>query len=108
MCMWFVAFSTCKNDASSGLMRSIAPPVGRSEGTATVYPLPLRGERTGRPSVLEQGAQVAGDVVDLREHRVLERRLVGDRRVERGEAPDGRVEILEALVRDPRRDLGAE
>jgi hypothetical protein len=39
--MWFVAFSTCKNDASSGLMRSIEDlPVKSAEGTATAYLLP--------------------------------------------------------------------
>src|SRR5213079_1437519 len=37
----------------------------------------------------EQGPEVAGDVVDLWADRLLERRLVRDGRVERGETPDG-------------------
>ncbi len=47
-------------------------------------------------------------VVHLREDGVFELRGVGDEGVERGDAADGRVEVLEQLVGDARGDLGAE
>ena len=53
-------------------------------------------------------AQVAFDVGRLREDRTLERGLVRAESVGGGEAPDGSVEVLEALVGHERRDLGAE
>ena len=42
------------------------------------------------------------------QRRRFEVGFVPDRRVGRREAEHGRVEILEALVGDPRRDFGAE
>ena len=48
------------------------------------------------------------DVGRLRQDRFLEVRAVGDRAFERADAADGRVEVLEQLAGDARRDLGAE
>src|SRR5690349_17460264 len=48
------------------------------------------------------------DVVRLRENRVFQLRRIGDRRVERADATDGRVEILKQLVGDTRSDFRPE
>src|SRR3954451_14224766 len=46
------------------------------------------------------------DVVDLRQHRALERRRERDRHVRRSDALDRAVQVLPGLVGDQRRDLG--
>src|SRR5580765_4526205 len=48
------------------------------------------------------------NVLRLRKDRFLELRRVGDRTVERADAADGGVEILEQLAGNPRGDFGAE
>ena len=53
-------------------------------------------------------AQRGDDVRDLRQERLLEHRRERYRRVGRGDALRRRVEILEGLLGDRRRDLGAE
>src|SRR5262249_7237937 len=53
-------------------------------------------------------AQTCDDVVDLRDERLLEWRREGHWTIRRGDAADGRVEVLERLLGDRRRDLGAE
>src|SRR4051794_32166117 len=47
-------------------------------------------------------------VFDLGEYSVFELRSVGDEGVERGDAPDGRVEVFEQLFGDARGQLRAE
>src|SRR5690349_11443699 len=59
-------------------------------------------------SVREQVLDGGGDVVDLGEDGGLEGGFVGDVRVDGGDAADGGVERLEAVLTDPRRNLGAE
>src|SRR3954451_7185189 len=46
--------------------------------------------------------------VDLRERRALERRAERDRLVTRGDADDRPVEVLESVLADDRRHLGAD
>src|SRR5579884_1435140 len=58
--------------------------------------------------VLRELAQGAGDVLDLRDVCLLERRRERDGRVGGGEALDRRVEVLERLLRDGRGDLSSE
>src|SRR5437764_6092058 len=58
--------------------------------------------------VLRELAQTGDDVVDLRDECLLERRRERDGRIGSGEALHRRVEILERLLRDRRRDLAAE
>ena len=48
------------------------------------------------------------DVGRLREDGFFELGIVGDRRVERGDAPDRRVEVLKELAGDAGGELGAE
>ena len=49
----------------------------------------------------DRGSDGGDDVVDLREDRPLERRLVGDVGVERGHPPDRRVEVGRSSARRP-------
>ena len=49
----------------------------------------------------ERGRDGGDDVVDLRQDRLLERRLVGDVGVERGHPPDRRFEVGPELLRRP-------
>ena len=54
------------------------------------------------------GERRAHDPVDARECRVLEVLRVGERDLRRTHAPDGRVELVEALLHDPGGDLAGE
>ena len=55
-----------------------------------------------------QFGEGAVEVVHLREDVVFELRRVGDEGIERGDAADGRVEVLEQLLGDARGDLRPE
>src|SRR4051812_24917920 len=57
--------------------------------------------------VLEELTHSLPHVVDLGQHRLLERRREGDRHVRRGDADDRAVEVLEGLLGDQRRHLRA-
>src|SRR5690242_6074789 len=60
-----------------------------------------------RRSIFEELTARLLDVVDLGQHRLLERGRERDRHVGRGHAHDRAVEVLPALLGDQRRDLGA-
>src|SRR6476659_7209319 len=57
--------------------------------------------------VVEELTHGLPDVVDLRQDRLLQRGREGDGDVGRRHADDRPVEVLPALLRDQRRDLGA-
>src|SRR5215208_596709 len=61
-----------------------------------------------RSLVLRQLLQACHHVFDLRDESLLERRRERNGGVGRGDAAHGRVEVLEGLRGDRRRDLGAE
>src|SRR5918999_2534285 len=58
--------------------------------------------------VLPELFQARGDVLDLRDEGLLERRRERHRRVGGGDPLDGPIEVLERLLGDRRDDLGAE
>ena len=64
----------------------------------------------GYHSALVSGGFLDGlqDICRLRQDGFFELGIVGDRRVERGDAPHRRVEMREQLAGDSRRELGAE
>src|SRR3954464_15498902 len=68
---------------------------------------PICGMTTSIVSVLEEVTARLLHAVDGRQERLLQRRRERDRHVGRRDAHDRAVEILEALLGDQRRDLGA-
>src|ERR1051325_2279080 len=60
------------------------------------------------PSVRVEFRDCAVDIFDLREYRVFESGRVCDECVERGDAADGRVEVLEQLFGDARGEFRPE
>src|SRR3954447_17963714 len=69
---------------------------------------PICGMVTSATSVSEELTAGLLHVVDLGQHRALERRAERHRRVRRGDADDGTVEVLERLLGDQGRHLGAD
>ena len=67
--------------------------------------LPAKRE-TG--SVTRQPARPLRDLRGIGQERLFERRAVGDRRIGRRHAHDRAVQILESLLRNPRRKLAAD
>src|SRR3954471_20627077 len=59
-------------------------------------------------SVFHQTLRRGHDAIDAGQERGLERRRVGDRRVHRRDPHDRRVEVLERLLGDDRRQLAAD
>ena len=102
--------------SSSGSSASICSPsclshfvIVPSETETPIWGMTTSIARVGRPSSTPPArCSPCDDVVDLRDERLLERRRERDRRVGRGDPPDRRVEVLEGLLGDRRRDLGAE
>src|SRR6185503_8487424 len=67
----------------------------------------LRSRRTPR-SISGSIADGLQDVGRLRQDRFLEIGVVRHRRVARADAPDRRIQVLEELAGNPRRDFAAE
>src|SRR5687768_8370337 len=81
-------------------------PAPTKKSTRATFRAPQREAR--RRLIRREIADGVENIRRARQDRFLENRRVGHRTIERGHAFDRRVEILEQLVGDARRDLGAE
>src|SRR4051812_41180276 len=79
---------------------------GTARGRRLGQSLPADGRRPR--SAIEDVVHLGDDPVDARQHRGFEVPVVRDRGIAGGHAADGRVELVEDLLRDPVGNAGAE
>src|SRR5258705_104815 len=99
----FTASPTCLRQVTTVPSDTLTPICGMT--TSTSVPVLTGFSQRSVGVQLVDGGQ---DVVDLRDEARLQRSRERHGRVRRGEPHDGSVEVLEDLLADRRRDLGAE